>query len=403
VNEFVERRIGLAFATQPRRRYEVVIVGGGGHGLATAYYLATRHGITDVCVLEREYIGAGNSGRNTTVIRANYGIPDAVAFYQRSIDLYAGLEDELGRRVMHVTKGLLWLAHSEATVRAEQARATMNTACGAETTFVGPEEIARIMPQLDMTGGGRYPILGASYHPAGATARHDRVVWGFAEGAIREGVEVCQGVAVTGLQLAGGRCVGVETSAGPVAAGVVVAAVGGYVSVLAGMAGIRVPIRTHPLQAAVTNHYPEHLEAIVASSELLCYVSQTPRGELLFGAEIDRQPSYDRRSGFGFLESCALRAMTLLPFMRNLTLLRQWTGICDMSPDYSPIIGDSGVDGLLLTTGWGTWGFKAIPAGGEQLAEMIAGGRPTPLIAPFALDRFERDRTRADRGSAGTH
>ncbi len=403
MNEFVERRISLLGAAAPRSSYDVVIVGGGGHGLATAYYLAARHGITNVAVLERSYIGSGNTGRNTTVIRANYGIPDAVAFYQRSLELYEGLEAELDRPVMHSTKGLLWLAHSEATLRTEKARAVLNTACGADTDFVEPAEIARLCPQLDLTGDGTFPVLGASYHPRGATARHDRVVWGYAEGAMARGVHVHQGVGVTGLVRHGARVTGVETTAGRINAGVVLGAVGGHVTTLASMAGVRLPIRTHPLQAAVTNHYPQSLGPIVISSDLLVYVSQTPRGEFLFGAEIDRQAGYSYRSGHDFLQNCALRAITLLPFMRRMRLLRQWVGVCDMSPDYSPIMGETGAEGFLITTGWGTWGFKAIPVGGEQMAATIAQGRPTELIAPFALDRFERDRTKADRGSAGTH
>jgi sarcosine oxidase subunit beta len=402
VNEFVERQVRLTWA-DPRTAYDVVIIGGGGHGLATAYYLATRHGITNVAVLERGYIGSGNSGRNTTVIRANYGIPEAVRFYQHSLDLYQGLEAETGRWIMHKEKGLLWLAHTEMALRAERARAAINTAYGSETVFVGPAEIKDICPQLDLEGAGRHPVLGASYHPHAATARHDRVVWALAEGAMARGVHVHQRTAVTGLLREGERIVGVDTTGGRIAAGVVLMAVGGHVSSIASMAGLRLPIRTHPLQAFVTNHYAGSFHPIVASTELLFYVSQTPRGEMLIGAEIDRQPSYSYRSSYGFLSSCSGRALTLLPFMANLRILRQWTGVCDMSTDYSPVMGETGIEGLLVTTGWGTWGFKAIPAGGEQMAELIATGRTPDLIAPFALDRFARDRTLADRGSSGTH
>ena len=402
MNEFIEQKVELSWQP-PKRSYDVVIVGGGGHGLATAYFLATRHNITNVAVLERKYIGGGNSGRNTTVIRANYGIPEAVKFYQRSVDLYAQLEEETDRWIMHKQKGLLWMAHSEAGVRAEQARAKVNTAFGAETVYVTPKEIKEICPQLDMTGGGGWPILGGSYHPAGATARHDRVVWALAEGAMMRGAHIHQRTAVTGFIMKGDRVTGVETTAGPISAGVVVSAVGGHVTSLASMAGLRLPIRTHPLQAFVTNHYALNFDPIVASMGLLFYVSQTARGEMLMGAEIDRQPSYSYRSGHHFIQSCAHRAMTLLPFLRNLRILRQWTGVCDMSPDYSPIMGKTGIEGFYITTGWGTWGFKAIPAGGQQMAELIATGETPELIAPFSLERFAKDRTMADRGSAGTH
>jgi sarcosine oxidase subunit beta len=401
MNEFIERRISLRFA-EPKSTYDVVVVGGGGHGLATAYYLATRHHLTKVAVLEKGYIGSGNSGRNTTVIRANYGVPEAVRFYQHSLELFRSLEEETGRWLMHQEKGLLWLAHTEMGRRAEKARAALNTACGAETYFIEPEEVSRICPQLDLNGGGRYPIAGASYHPQGATARHDRVVWALAEGAMAAGVDVVPGLEVRGLRVEGDRVVGVETGAGPIAAPVVLSAVGGRVTTLISTAGVRLPIRTHPLQAFVTNHYRGTFDPIVASTELLFYVSQTARGEILIGAEIDRQPSYSTRASFDLLSSSAGRALALLPSLSKLRILRQWAGICDMSPDYSPIMGETGVDGLLVTTGWGTWGFKAIPAGGEAMAELIATGRTPDLIAPFGLDRFAADRTLSDRGSSGT-
>ena len=402
MNEFIEKRVKLQWH-EPKKTYDVVIVGGGGHGLATAYYLATRHGITNVAVLERKYIGGGNSGRNTTIIRANYGIPEAVRFYQRSVELYSGLEQETGRWIMHKQKGLLWLAHSEAGIRAERARAEVNTAFGAETHYVTPEEVKEICPQTDMTGGGKWPVLGGSYHPAAATARHDRVNWALAEGAMERGVHVHQRTEVTGLLMEGDKVTGVQTNHGEISAGVVVSAVGGHVTSLASMAGLRLPIRTHPLQAFVTNHYELSFDPIFSSAGLTFYVSQTARGEMLIGAEIDRQPSYSYRSGHHFIQSCAHRAVTMLPFLRNLRILRQWTGVCDMSPDYSPIMGKTPVENFLITTGWGTWGFKAIPVGGEQMAQLIVTGETPELIAPFSLERFAKDRTLADRGSAGTH
>ncbi|MEM7343998.1 MAG: FAD-dependent oxidoreductase [Chloroflexota bacterium] len=402
MNEFIERKVEFKWH-EPKSTYDVVIVGGGGHGLSTAYHLAKEHGITNVAVLERKYIGGGNSGRNTTVIRSNYGIPEAVKFYQRSVELYAQLEEETDRWIMHKPKGLIWLAHSEAAVRQEVARAEINTAFGAKTDFVTPKEIQELCPEIDLTGGGVWPVMGASYHHEAATARHDRVNWALAEGAMQRGVHIHQRTGVTGLMKDGDRVIGVETTAGPISAKIVVSAVGGHVTTLAGMAGLRLPVRSHPLQAYVTNHYARTFHPIVASGSLMFYASQTARGEMLLGAEIDRQPSYSYRSGHHFLQSCSFRAMTVLPFLRNLRVLRQWTGICDMSADYSPIMGKTGVEGFYITTGWGTWGFKAIPVGGEQMAQLIATGETPDLIAPFSLDRFAKDRTMADRGSAGTH
>ncbi len=402
MNEFVERKVKLTWR-EPKSSYDVIIVGGGGHGLATAYYLAMRHNITNVLVLERKYIGSGNSGRNTTVIRSNYGIPEAVRFYQRSVDLYYSLEKETERWVMFKQKGLLWLAHTEAALRGERARAEVNSAFGAKTVAVDPKQVKEICPQIDLEGGGVWPVLGGSWHTEGATARHDRVVWAFAEGAMRAGVTVLQNTSVTGLIKSGNRVTGVRTNAGDISAGAVLSAVGGQVTALGNMAGVRLPIRSHPLQAYVTNHYQNSFDPIIGSTGLLFYLSQTARGEMLIGAEIDRQPSYSYGSGHHLLQSCSFRAMTLFPFLRDLRVLRQWTGICDMSPDYSPIMGHTGVDGFYVTTGWGTWGFKAIPAGGEQMAQLIATGKTPALIAPFGLDRFAQDRTLADRGSAGTH
>ena len=401
MNEFVETLLDLTWH-EPKKSYDVVIIGGGGHGLATAWNLATKHGITNVAVLEADYIGSGNTGRNTTIIRANYGIPESVRFYQRSLELYRALEDETGCSIVHSTKGLLWLAHTESGMRAERARALMNQACGAETVMITPEEAQELCPQLDLSGGGRYPVLGASYHPGGATARHDRVTWGYAQGAMQRGVHVIPHTPVLGLLRNGSRVVGVQTSTGPISAGVVLSAVGGRVTQVAAMADLRLPIRTHPLQALVTNAYADGFGPIVASSELLCYVSQTGRGQMLMGAEFDSQPSYSRQSSYEFLQTVSTKMIHMLPFLRNLRILRQWAGICDISPDYSPIMGFTGIEGFLITTGWGTWGFKAIPAGGEAMAELIATGKVPSIIAAFGLSRFAADHAMADQGSAGT-
>jgi sarcosine oxidase subunit beta len=390
----------------PRDSYDVVIVGGGGHGLATGYYLATRHGITNVAVLEADYIASGNTGRNTTIIRANYAVPEAIRFYDHSMQLYKGLEAETGAAIFHREKGHVWLAHSEMGMRTERGRCLMNQAMGVRTEMLTPAEVKELVPQIDLTGGGRYPIFGASHHVEAATARHDRVAWTFASGATARGVHVIQHRPVTGLLRdgsgPGARVAGVQTAAGDIRAGIVLSAVGGRVTEMAAHAGVRLPIRTHPLHAFVTNDFEQGLDKIVASTELACYVSQTERGQMLIGAEFDSQPSYSRISSFDALRSYAYKITMLLPFLRSMRILRTWAGLCDISADWSPIMGETGVDGFLVTTGWGTWGFKAIPAGGEALAERIATGRTPDLIAPFGLDRFRRDHVLADQASAGT-
>jgi sarcosine oxidase subunit beta len=387
---------------EPRSSYDVVIIGGGGHGLATAYYLATRHGITNVAVLEADYIASGNTGRNTTIIRSNYAIPEAIRFYDHSRQLYERLEAETGAAIFHRVKGHVWLAHTEMGLRTERGRCLMNQAMGVETVMLSPAEVKELIPQIDLTGGGRYPVLGASHHVPAATARHDRVAWAYAAGATARGVHVVQHRSVSGLLHDGERVVGVETAGGPIRAGVVLSAVGGRVSQVAAMARVRLPVRTHPLHAFVTNDFAQGLDKIVASTELACYVSQTERGQMLIGAEFDSQPSFSRISSFDALRSYAYKITMLLPFLRQMRILRTWAGLCDISADFSPIMGETGVEGFLITTGWGTWGFKAIPAGGEAMAARIATGRTPELIAPFGLDRFRKDAALADQASAGT-
>ena len=253
--------------------YDVVIIGGGGHGLATAYYLAARHGITNVAVLERSYIGAGNTGRNTTVVRSNYKAPESLPFYRTGVEMYSTLAQELDFNLLFSRRGMLWLVHSEAALQGERERVELNQAFGVETELIGLDQIQALCPPLDMTGGGRLPVLGASYHPPGAIVRHDAVVWAYASAAQRLGVEVHQGVEVTGIEVASGRCTGVETTAGRIAAGNIVSATAGYSSTVAAMAGVPLPISTHPLQALVTEPYRPVFDPIVFSSALLAYVS----------------------------------------------------------------------------------------------------------------------------------
>jgi sarcosine oxidase subunit beta len=402
VSGWLRRRTYLR-TNERKPQYDVVIIGGGGHGLATAYYLASRFGITNVAVLERSYIGSGGTGRNTTILRANYKTPSTIKFFKASFDMYAGLAQELDFNMLRSERGLFWLAHSESQLQNQIERALQNQTFGVDTVYLSPREIQRICPQLDMSGGGSRPIMGAAYHPPGSTIRHDAVAWGYASQAQRRGVHIHQGVSVIGVRVEHGRCVGVDTTVGHIGAGAVVSAVGGYVTLVADMVGLELPIVTHPLQAFVTESYRPALDPIVASADLHIYVSQSARGEFLIGAEIDPYTSYSTRSTFPFLSSAAARSLDLFPFLAKLKILRQWTGVCDMTPDYSPLMGVTPVESFYLSSGWGTWGFKAIPASGVAMAELVATGKVPALIEAFALDRFDKDRSVSERASAGTH
>jgi sarcosine oxidase, subunit beta len=386
-----------------RRAYDVVIVGGGVNGLSLAYHLAAEHGIRDVAVLERSYIGSGGSGRNTQVLRANYNTPETVPLYAAGLARYRRLSQELGFNVQFSTEGELDLCHTEDSLQVEREKSSLNRALGVQTDILGPDEILEVCPLVDLSGGGELPVMGASYHPPGSFARHDAVVWGFAQAAARRGVDIHQGVTVTGVQVDDDTCVGVETSAGPVAAGHVVSAVAGWSTQLAAMAGVRLPIVTHLLQAFVTESYRPVLRGLVSSMDLSIYVSQTSRGELLAGAEIVPYSTFSTRSTFEFLSEAARRSIMILPFMAEARAMRQWGGSCDMTPDSSPILGPTPVEAFSVMAGMGTWGFKGAPIFGATMADSIATGRVPDLIAPFALSRFREDRMVPDAASAGTH
>lgn len=385
------------------RAYDVVIVGGGVNGLSLAYHLAARHGIRNVAVLERSYIGSGASGRNTQVLRANYNTPEAVPLYRESLARYRHLSQELDFNVLFTNQGELDLCHTEDSLQVEREKAALNRALGVHTEVLAPEDVLDVCPFVDPTGGGAFPVVGASYHPPGSFARHDSVVWGYAQAAQRHGVHVHQGVEVTGVLVVEDRCIGVETTAGRISAGQVVSAVAGWSSQLAAMAGVRLPIVTHTLQAFVTEPYRPVLRGLVSSMDLTIYVSQTARGELLAGAEIVPYSTYSTRSTFEFLSEAASRAVAILPFMAKARAMRQWAGLCDMSPDSSPILGSTAVEGFAVMAGMGTWGFKGAPIFGATMAELVATGRVPELIRPFGLARFREDRMVPDAASAGTH
>jgi sarcosine oxidase, subunit beta len=374
-----------------KRRYEVVIVGGGSHGLATAYYLAKRHGIRDVAILEKSYVGSGASGRNTTIIRSNYRTPEGAAFYGESVRLYEGLSDELDFNLMFSQHGHLTLAHSDRAMITMQERAEVNKLLGIDSSVIHPPRIAELCPELDLSQRPAYPIVGALYHPPGGIIRHDAVVWGFARAADRRGVEIHQDTEVTGFERSGDRITAVETSRGRVECGQVVSATAGWSSLVGRLVGLRLPITTHILQAFVTEPVKPFLDVVLVSSQLHVYVSQTDRGEFLIGAEIEPYTTYKSAGTLSFLEYSAAHAIELLPQLERTKVLRTWTGLCDLSPDYSPILGKTEIDNFHVSTGWGTYGFKAAPIVGVTLAELVASGKTPDLIAPFAMGRFHTD------------
>ncbi len=384
--------------------YDVVIIGGGVQGLSTAYYLAAYHGIGSVAVLERDYIGAGASGRNTQVVRSNYNTPETIPFYQESLRMYRTLSQELDFNLMFTNQGEIDLVHTEDSWRVENDKCLLNQRMGVDTQMLTPREVLEVCPQIDLSGGGVLPVIGASYHPPCSFVRHDAVVWGYAAAAARLGVHIHEQTGVTGIQVdAGGTCRGVVTDRGPIGAGAVLSAVAGWSSQVAAMAGLKLPITTHPLQAFVTEPYEPLIRGLICSFDALVYISQTQRGELLAGAEVLPYNTYSCRSGFDFIAECAARALLFLPLMAKARLMRQWTGLCDMTPDSSPILGATEVERFFLSAGMGTWGFKTAPVAGRSMAEHIATGRVPGVMAPFLPDRFRRDRMVPDAASAGTH
>jgi sarcosine oxidase subunit beta len=374
-----------------KRGYDVVVVGGGSHGLATAYYLAKRHGVRNVCVLEKSYIGSGAAGRNTTIVRSNYRTAEGAEFYDESVRLYQRLSAELGFNLMFSQHGHLTLAHSDRALVTMQERAEVNKLLGIDSKVVGPDRIRELCPQLDLSDRPAYPILGALYHPPGGIIRHDAVVWAFARGADRLGVELHPDTEVLGFERSRDRILAVETSRGRVECEQVVSATAGWSSLVCGLGGLRLPITTHILQAFVTEPLKPFLDVIIVSSQLHVYISQTDRGEFLIGAEIEPYTTYKGVGTLSFLEYSARHTLDLFPQLERVKVLRTWTGLCDLSPDYSPILGKTEVANFHLSAGWGTYGFKAAPIVGVTLAELVATGKTPDLIAPFALERFHTD------------
>ncbi len=382
----------------PRETYDVVIVGGGGHGLATAYYLAKEHGIANAAVLEKSWIGSGNAGRNTTIIRSNYLLPGNIPFYERSMKLWEGLEQDLNYNTMVSQRGVLNLYHSDPQRDAFARRGNAMRLHGVDAELLDREQVRGLVPYLDFDDA-RFPIQGGLLQRRGGTVRHDAVVWGYARAADQRGIDIVQNCEVTGIRVSNGRVVGVDTSRGTIAAGKVALAVAGSSSRLAGMAGLRLPIETHVLQAFVSEGVKPLIHQVITFGAGHFYISQSDKGGLVFGGDIDGYNSYAQRGNLPTVEDVCEGGMAIMPMIGRLRIVRSWGGLMDMSMDGSPIIDRTPIDGLYLNAGWCYGGFKATPASGWCFAHLIAHDEPHPSAAAYRLDRFATGRLIDERGA----
>ena len=375
---------------EPKAAYDVVIIGGGGHGLATAYYLATQHGIRNVAVLEKGYIGGGNTGRNTTIVRSNYRQEALSRMYETSLKLWQTLSDELNYNVMFSPRGALFLGHSDGDmIRLAEKGDAMRTQ-GVDAELLSVDQLRKVEPLLDFSRDARFPIEGGMIQWRGGTARHDAVAWGFARGADMAGVDIIQQCEVTGIVREGNRAVAVETTRGRINAGTIAICVAGHSGQVAAMAGLELPVESQTLQAMVTEGVKPMVNTVVMSQSLHCYINQSDKGGIVFGGDPDNWPSYAQRGQPMTLEGAVAQGLALMPALSRLRMLRCWGGVTDMSFDGSPIIGPTPVDGLWLNGGWCYGGFKATPGSGWLFAHSLAHGRAHEIVEPFSLDRFER-------------
>jgi heterotetrameric sarcosine oxidase beta subunit len=383
---------------EPRKHYDVIVIGGGGHGLATAYYLAKKHGLRNVAVLEKGWVGGGNTGRNTTIVRSNYRQPELHKLFELGLKMWETMSDELNYNVMFSPRGALVLGHSDSDMVQLAQRGDALRCAGIDAELMTRDEVAKFVPNLDMSRSARFPIEGGMIQRRAGTARHDAVAWGYARAADALGVDIIQNCEVTGLTIAGGRVTGVETSRGAIGAGRVGICVAGNSGPLAAMAGIKLPIEAQTLQAFVTEAVKPMIDTVLQSQSVHCYISQSDKGGIVLGGDPDRFPSYAQRGFTPPVERAAAEAIALVPALARLRMVRCWAGVTDMSFDGSPIISSLPVDGLYLNGGWCYGGFKATPGSGFVYAQLLATGEPHPLAAPFGFGRFAAGATIDEAG-----
>ena len=384
---------------EPREFYDVIIIGGGGHGLGTAYYLAKEHGLKNIAVIEKGWLGGGNTGRNTTIIRSNYLWDDSAHLYEHSLKLWENLSSELNYNVMFSQRGVMNLAHNEHDIKEIKRRVSANNLNGIDSFWLSKEEIQKKVPIMN-TDNLRYPVLGASYQPRGGVARHDAIAWGFAMRADEMGVDIIQNCEAHQIRTKNGTIEGVETSKGFLRANKVGVVASGHTGVLAESAGIRLPLQSKPLQALVSEPIKPIIDTVVMSSAVHAYVSQSDKGELVIGAGTDSYNSFTQRGGFNIVEDTIRAMVELYPVFGKMKMLRQWGGIVDICPDASPIISKCDIEGLFFNCGWGTGGFKATPGSANVFAHTIAKNEPHQINSAFNLDRFASGRLVDEHGAA---
>ena len=386
---------------EPKTEYDIIIIGGGGHGLATAYYLASQHGIKNIAVIDKGWLGGGNTGRNTTIIRSNYMWDESAGIYEHSLKLWENLSQELNFNTMFSQRGVLTLAHTEHELKEMNRRVEAIRLNGIDSDVLNPAQIKKLVPIIDINPNLRYPVMGGFIQRRGGTARHDAVAWGYARAADSLGVDIIQNCEVTGFNIEKGKVTGVETTKGSIKAGKVGCVVAGHAGVLAGLAGFRLPIDSRPLQALVSEPIKPILDTVIMSNSVHMYVSQSDKGEMVFGAGADSYNSYAQKGSFNIIEGMLAAAVELFPIFSRLRMLRSWGGIVDTCPDASPIISKTPVDNLYFNCGWGTGGFKATPGSGHVFADLIARDEPNSIAAPFTLNRFVSGYLIDEHGAAG--